>query len=32
MHDELADGHRLGFGESIAEDGVAFVGFITIRQ
>ena len=32
MHDELADGDLLGFSEGIPQDGVAFIGFVTIRQ
>src|SRR6476620_3838885 len=32
MHDELADGDLLRFGEGIPKHGVAFVSFVTIRQ
>ena len=32
MHDELTDCELLRFGERIAEDDVAFIGSVTIRQ
>src|SRR5262245_46207529 len=32
MHDELANGHLLGLGKGIPEDGVTFVGFVTIGK
>ena len=32
VHDELADGDLLGFGEGIPKHGIAFVSFVAIRQ
>jgi hypothetical protein len=32
MHDELAEGDLLRFGEGIPEHGVTFVSFVAIRQ